>query len=445
MPVEIDLPEAHAGQQRAFDMPGRFKAIRCGRRWGKTVFGEIIACDAAIGENGAGENVGYFTPTYKLQSEVFNDIASILKPIRSASSKVEGVIRTTTGGRIDFWTLENEDAGRSRSYHKVIIDEAAFTKPNMIDIWERSIQPTLLDFQGQAYVLSNTNGADPDNFLYQICKDPKHGFIEYHAPTHDNPHVPRRKWREPEAEYQARRAAEFEAIKARRHPLVYQQEYLAEFVSWAGAPIFAVEKLLENGQPVAYPTVCDSVFAIIDTAVKGGKEHDGTAVSYWAHSSFGKYPLICLDWDVVQIDAALLEHWIPGVFRRGEELAKQCRARYGWTGVNIEDINSGAILLQQCVGRGFPAVALPSTLAAAGKDARAINASNPVFRGEVKLSDAAYNKNDVEFKGAIRNHMVSQVTTFRIGDKEAYKRADDLLDTFTYAVAITLGDSEGIA
>lgn len=81
---------------------------------------------------------------------------------------------------------------------------------------------------------------------------------------------------------------------------------------------------------------------------------------------------------------------------------------------------------------------------AAGKDERAINASGPVFRGEVKFSRHAYDKT-VTFKDTTRNHMVSQVVGFRIGDKDAAKRADDLLDTLTYAVAITLGNSEGFA
>jgi len=38
------------------------------------------------------------------------------------------------------------------------------------------------------------------------------------------------------------------------------------------------------------------------------------------------------------------------------------------------------------------------------------------------------------------NHFLHQVTTFRIGDKEAAKRADDLLDCFTYGVAVGLTD-----
>ena len=87
---------------------------------------------------------------------------------------------------------------------------------------------------------------------------------------------------------------------------------------------------------------------------------------------------------------------------------------------------------------------MPAKLTSAGKDARAINASGPVFRGDVKLSRHAYDK-IATFKGTTRNHMVSQIAGFRIGDKHASTRADDLLDTFTYAVAITLGDQEGIA
>jgi hypothetical protein len=41
-----------------------------------------------------------------------------------------------------------------------------------------------------------------------------------------------------------------------------------------------------------------------------------------------------------------------------------------------------------------------------------------------------------------RNHLVDQIESFRIGDKDN-KREDDLLDTFCYGTAIGLGNSEG--
>ena len=59
-------------------------------------------------------------------------------------------------------------------------------------IWERSIRPTLYDYGGQALVCSNAAGKDLDNFFYNICTDPRHGFHEHHATTMDNPLLPKR-------------------------------------------------------------------------------------------------------------------------------------------------------------------------------------------------------------------------------------------------------------
>jgi hypothetical protein len=431
MAIQIQLPILHQGQVRVWRNRKKFNTLRCGRRWGKTKFFNTLASDAAI----KGRAVGFFAPEHKQLQEPYEAILDILSPIRRRASKNEGTIRTTTGGLVDFWQLtDNELAGRGREYDLVLIDEAGFTKKGqMLDIWNKSIRPTMLTKpDAQVWVGGTPKGEDADDFFFNACNDPDLHFAgQHHAPSSDNPYVP------PE---------EIERERQQNHPLVFQQEFLAEWVSWTGVAFFSLEKLLVDGRPVEYPKVCDSVFAVIDSAVKGGQEHDGTAVTYWATSKgFGKYPLICLDYDIISIDGALLETWIPTVFARCEELAKECRARFGSAGVWIEDAASGSILLQQCVARRLPAQALPAVLTSAGKDARAMNASGPVYRGEVKLSRYAYDKNDVEFKGAHRNHLVSQVTGFRIGDKDAHKRADDLLDTFVYSIAITIGNNEGIA
>jgi hypothetical protein len=425
----ITLPVFHQRQSEIFNQRGRLNAVRCGRRWGKTK--QMVA----LGANAAArrQKVGLFTPEHKQLDEPYGELLHILTPIRQSANKNEGTIRTTTGGQLDFWTLnDNELAGRGREYDLILIDEAAFTKPSqMTGIWERSIKPTMLTRLGsRAWVFSTPNGNDPENFFWRLCNDPKYEFKEHYAPTSTSPYVP------PE---------ELERERQRNHPLVFRQEFMAEFVDFSGEAFFSLDKLLDNGAPVAYPPWCDTVFAIIDSAVKSGREHDGTAVSYWSYSSRGGHPLICLDYDIVSIDGALLETWIPGVFARCDELARECNARHGSAGAWIEDAQSGSILLQQCALKGLPAQALPAELTAAGKDDRAINASGPVYRGEVKFSAHAFNKNDVTFKGATRNHLVSQVTGYRVGDRKAATRADDLFDTFVYAVAITLGNVEGIA
>jgi hypothetical protein len=92
-------------------------------------------------------------------------------------------MRFITGGRLDFWTLENPIAGRGHRYHRVVIDEAAFAKDgdnktdgSMMELWEKAIKPTLYDYCGQAFVCSNSAGKKADNFFYNICTDPQYGF-----------------------------------------------------------------------------------------------------------------------------------------------------------------------------------------------------------------------------------------------------------------------------
>ena len=447
-PVIVRLPTFHPDQVKAYHAYTSTTnfALRAGRRYGKTDFGKTIACDAAVKR----ELVGWFAPDYKRLRETFTEIDEILGPVKKSSSHAE-LFRTTTGGRIDFWTLEDDSAGRSRKYHKVIIDEGAFTKPNMMDIWLRSIQPTLLDYRGSAMVMSNTNGDNPENFFWQICHQEKHGFalpgqtqapFGFHAPSINNPYVPGRRAGLTDVEHEADRQAYFAKLKADTPPLVYRQEYEAEFVDWSGAAFFSLPSLLVDDKPVDAPILCDAVFAVVDTATKTGRENDGTAVTYFAFTKHEKYPVRILDWDIVQIEGSLLEVWLPEVFKNLEVLAIKCKARMGSLGAWIEDKASGMVLIQQAARHNWPARAIESKLTSVGKDERAISVSGYVFRGEVKLTQPAFEKVSI-YKGTSRNHFIGQVTGFRIGDKDAAKRDDDLLDTFCYGVAIALGDDKG--
>jgi hypothetical protein len=39
-------------------------------------------------------------------------------------------------------------------------------------------------------------------------------------------------------------------------------------------------------------------------------------------------------------------------------------------------------------------------------------------------------------KGISRNHLLAQIAGFRVGDRDAWKRSDDLADAFTYGVLV---------
>lgn len=437
--VNLALPTLHKGQARAWRTHGRFKAIRCGRRWGKTKLGVAIACDRAA----KGQLYGFFAPDYKRLAETYRECAASLAPTTVRASQTEGIISTQNGGQIEFWTLEDENAGRSRRYHGVIMDEVAFAKDNnMTAIWERAIEPTLLDFGGRAYALSNTNGISEENFFWRICNIPKYGFTTYHAPTSDNPMLPLRKANETVAEHAARRIRAFDELREKTVPLVYAQEYCADFVDFSGASFFQRDKLLVNGLPIAEPKMIDVAFAIIDTAVKDGKEHDSTAVIYWGKSAHFGQPLVILDWDIIQIEGALLETWLPTVYQNLDAITKRINVRMGSLGAFIEDKQSGSILLQQARRREWPATAIESKLTDLGKDGRAISVSGYVYRDMVKITQWAFDK-VVALKGITRNHLLTQLANFKVGDKDANKRADDLTDCFTYGIAVGLGNSEG--
>jgi hypothetical protein len=63
-----------------------------------------------------------------------------------------------------------------------------------------------------------------------------------------------------------------------------------------------------------------------------------------------------------------------------------------------------------------------------------------VSAGRVKITREAYNKTS-NYRGVTRNQLLAQLSSFRVGDRAAYKRVDDLLDCATFAILLAFGDS----
>lgn len=241
-----------------------------------------------------------------------------------------------------------------------------------------------------------------------------------------------------------------DATKVELGPHAYDTQYLQRPRAREGSYFFNTEQLLEpriddagitTYHPSPQPTRCDAVFAVVDSATKVGKGRDGTGVKYFAYVRFPIRKLFILDWDLQQMEAAVLEHWLPNVATRGEELAKECGARGGYTGCWIEDKDSGQILIQQATKRKMKVHAIIEELTAMGKDGRAVNISGYVYKGLVRYTEHAFNKTWV-YKGRSKNHSLEQVTTYRMGHGTPLDE-DELFDCFNYGVAITLGDVKG--
>src|SRR6266850_6723971 len=87
----LSLGTLHAGQVKAFLTlrDHRFKALRCGRRFGKTDYAKTWIKEGLV----QGHECAWFAPQHKTWSEVYSELASALAPIIDQTSKTAGVMK----------------------------------------------------------------------------------------------------------------------------------------------------------------------------------------------------------------------------------------------------------------------------------------------------------------------------------------------------------------
>lgn len=183
--IRLELARMHDGQARVKQGARRYNVLQCGRRWGKTSMGLLLAYEAAL----AGHFCGWFAPTYKLLSEEWNRAEKRLAPIIAHADKTVKQIRLTTGGVLDFWSMDNPDPGRGRKYHRVVIDEAGIVK-NLEEIWTGAIRPTLTDFKGDAWFLGTPKGRNYFSRLYSHGQAHEIDWASWRVGTIENPTIP---------------------------------------------------------------------------------------------------------------------------------------------------------------------------------------------------------------------------------------------------------------
>jgi hypothetical protein len=413
----ITMPDGalHPGQIDALRViqTNRFTVIRAGRRFGKSGLGASLAADVAL----LGGLAGLFAPIFKLASPLFDVLAMALAPVIATSNRSSGELRLIGGGGCDVWSLERPRAGRGRRYAIAIIDEAAFGEPDLTMAWNASIRPTLADTEGPAVICSTPSGISETNFFWLVCNEKAYGFAEFVAPTTANPFIP---------------VGEIEALRKQHNPLVFAQEFEAQFVNLAGGGLFDVAAMLNKGEPWQTPARFDTVFAAVDSGVRGGQTHDASAAVYVGLNKWLKpHGLFVLDWEAVEVGAGDIELWFAGVGRRLAGYAEQ--SRMGSLGVYVERAGLGEMLLAKANALGVHAEEIKSELVARGKDLRALAAERFINDGTVKLTAPACDRRS-RLKSVARNHLLAQVAGFRVADKEAWRRSDDLVDALCYAV-----------
>ena len=187
MKVRVPALESvlHPSQLTVYRNLARFNVLEIGRRWGKTTFGIQIGIETAI----IARKCGWFAPSYKYLADPVRDFERALAPLISRHDRVEKRLELATGGSIDFWTLEDPDAGRSRFYDQIIVDEAGFV-PGLLDWWNNAARATLADRKGHALFLGTPKGTGDFHRLYlQAEGDTSGQWKAFRIGSISNPHM----------------------------------------------------------------------------------------------------------------------------------------------------------------------------------------------------------------------------------------------------------------
>lgn len=216
--LTLSLPRPHNGQWHVKQSPARFKCLACGRRWGKSTLIVDRIADVTL----HGYPYGYFAPTYKLLLEVWRAAFDALRPAIKRANATERRIELVTGGVAEFWTLEDPDAGRSRKYKEVAVDEAGLVT-NLLEIWRSAIRPTLTDYAGGGIIAGTPKGHNDFEELFSLGLGSAAEWASFRKPTEDNPHI---------------RPEEVRALRDELGPRLAAQELDAEFVDAADVDRF---------------------------------------------------------------------------------------------------------------------------------------------------------------------------------------------------------------
>ena len=214
MTVDVTLPKPHDAQRVVLDSTARFRVLKCGRRWGKSLISQSISVEYGIEK----KKVAYITPTYQLGKVFFQELIKELPSKILTKNEADLVINFITGGSIRFFTGERLDNMRGLKFHLAIVDEASYIA-NLEDGWNNAIRPTLTDYKGKAIFLSTPKGR---NFFYSLFM--RHGETDWEAfsfSTYDNPYI------DPK---------EIDDAKRQLPRAVFEQEYMANPMENAANP-----------------------------------------------------------------------------------------------------------------------------------------------------------------------------------------------------------------
>jgi len=150
---------------------------------------------------------------------VWEDYMRLTEGMLEYKNSSELILRFKNGSRIRLYSWDSVDNMLGKKYHKVYLDEAAVAR-NLKQAWNDVIEPTLLDYHGEAWFTSMPRGKGQFKQLIDETKNIS-DWQDFHFTSYDNTSIPGIK----------------EDLDRKRNdiaPSVFAQQYLAEFTDLEG-------------------------------------------------------------------------------------------------------------------------------------------------------------------------------------------------------------------
>lgn len=327
-------------------------------------------------------------PTYITWKKAL-DQAGLVKDKDYQENKTYKYFEFRSGTLVEFKTADDPDKLVGAGLHIEWWDEAS--KIRSRDAWDKAM-PALSDNEGMAYFTTTPEGKDwvyDDGWGKEPLLDPDVGTVEFWSL--DNPYFPKTEWRN---------------VQRRYHPMLFKQQYQAEFDAMTGKDLHG--DWLHFFDPQDVPGNDDLTHYIgVDPAISQRKGADRFAI---AHIGVSKL-----------LGTAYLLHLYAGHLPFPEQVAliEAWHTKYKPQIIGVESQAYQAALVQQI--NTLPSFPPVQPVQAKGDKGTRLIAMSPLFRfGRVLIRPT-----DKEF--------ISEWVDF---DSSKEKNRDDTLDAVQIALAV---------
>jgi phage terminase large subunit-like protein len=187
----------------------KYYALNIGRQFGKTLLGINQLLYWSINDPGC--TIAWITPVYKQGKKVFAELEKAVAKSGLFEFNKSDLRVTGFGSSIEFFSGERPDNIRGNTFDYMVIDEMAFTRP---ELWDEVLSATVMVKGKKIIFISTPKGK---NHFHRLCMQPNYDerYRYIHYTSYDNPMIDSR---------------ELDERKRSLPEHIFRQEYLAEFL-----------------------------------------------------------------------------------------------------------------------------------------------------------------------------------------------------------------------